>query len=59
MKDGWPGTQKERGPDDLLPAMLGDEGAYLSSERCGRLVYLRLGQVGHAAKIDLIAPKEL
>jgi hypothetical protein len=59
MMDRWPGAQQKGGPDHCLAAMLGDEGAYLGSERRGHLLHLSLGQLGHAAEIDLITPKEV
>jgi hypothetical protein len=57
MKDRWPGTQQKGGPVHCLAVMLADEGAYLGSERRGRLIHLSLGQLGHAAEVDLITPE--
>jgi hypothetical protein len=59
MNDRRLARQRERGPNNGLPAVLGDERGYLPSEWFGRRLAFSLGQVGHAAEVNLIAPEEV
>jgi hypothetical protein len=53
------GRQRERGPNHGLPTVLGNEGAYLCSERLDRLRHFSFRHIGQAWELDLITPEKV